>query len=66
MSTLRVIRKSAFVYVLIASALICLILNGCADSAKNEISFGETTLYFTKNVPRDEAQSLGDYLYEIG
>jgi len=66
MSTLRVIRKSAFVYVLIASALICLILNGCTDSGKNEISFGETTLYFTKNVPRDEAQSLGDYLYEIG
>ena len=66
MITLRVIRKSVFVYMLIASALISLILSGCTDSTKNEISFGETVLYFTKNVPRDEAQSLGDYLYEIG
>ena len=42
------------------------ILDGCLDTPKNEIVFEETTLYFTKNVTREEAQSLGDYLYEIG
>ena len=66
MSTLKVIRKSVLVYQLITFALISAILSGCSDSPKNEISFGETTLYFTKNVPREEAKSLGDYLYEIG
>jgi len=66
MSTLCVIRNSVLFYVVITSALIFVISSGCVNSAKNEITFGETTLYFTKNVPRNEAQSLGDYLYEIG
>jgi len=66
MNTLNATGKSVLVYVLITSILISIIFSGCSDSTKNEIVFEETTLYYTKNVLREEAQSLGDYLYEIG
>ena len=64
--SLRLIIQSGLAYIVISGVFLVGILNGCLDTPKNEIVFEETTLYFTKNVTREEAQSLGDYLYEIG
>ncbi|MBK49855.1 MAG: hypothetical protein FI718_01280 [SAR202 cluster bacterium] len=66
MNTSKVINITVLLYVVSLAAFTLVLLNGCTNITKNEINFGETTLYFTKNVPRDQAQSLGDYLYEIG